>query len=256
MVNITAYTSPPNNRLASSPAGAASKVPAASTDDKADAAASAGSLSTTSAVSATARQLSEVATRAQTRDASLSRNELGQKASDLLKQITGDRYFANKAQYNAEVPDTDSPELLARAKQATGFVNGSDSNPFKGLSRDQLALVVYDDSGAFTTHERRAAWEEASQQEELWRKGAVAKAMNEYDSTGKLTHYFASVLEHYTGLPAIEQAQYPADYASKLQKMIDLDFNYQTHQAEGKSNRIRDVIEQWIAPGDAVITAS
>lgn len=55
------------------------------------------------------------------------------------------------------VPNTDDLELLARAKQATSLVNGSGSNPFKGMSRDQLALIAYDDSGTFTVNEQRAA---------------------------------------------------------------------------------------------------
>ncbi|WP_323034235.1 hypothetical protein [Pararhodobacter sp.] len=44
----------------------------------------------------------------------------------------------------------------------------------------------------------------------------AAKAMAEYNSTGKLTNFFSSVLDHFKELPAIEQAQYPQDYASDL----------------------------------------
>ncbi|WP_135310953.1 hypothetical protein [Pseudomonas nabeulensis] len=101
-----------------------------------------------STVSILARQLSEVATRA------------GKQSADPLNAITGDTYLANKAQHDVELPDTDNPEHLARARQATGFINGADSNPFKGLARDQLSLIARDDGGTFTINERRAAWEE------------------------------------------------------------------------------------------------
>ncbi len=67
--------------------------------------------------------------------------------------------------------------------------------------------------------------------------------MAEYNSTGKLTNFFKSVLDHFKELPAIEQAQYPKDYASDLQSKIDLDFNYRTHQAEGRGKDPMSLIE-------------
>ena len=55
--------------------------------------------------------------------------------------------------------------------------------------------------------------------------------MAEYNNSGKLTKFFTSVLDHFNQLPAIEQAQYPQEYASNLEYRIDLDFNYRTNQA-------------------------
>lgn len=51
-----------------------------------------------------------------------------------------------------------------------------------------------------------------------------------------------SVLDHFKELPAIEQAQYPVDYAGDLQSKIALDFNYRTHQAEGKGKHPMSLI--------------
>lgn len=252
MVGITTtYTSLSSSRLTGSAAGATGRTQDVSTDDdKAGATTtSTGSTGTTSTVSNLARQLGEAAVRAENRDASLSRKELGQKATVQLDQIIGDQYHANKAKHDAEIPDTDDPELLARAKQATSFVNGSGSNPFKGMSRDQLALIAYDDSGTFTVNERRAAWQETYDQEEVWRQKVVAQAMDEYNRTGKMTNFFKEVLAYYNELPAIEQAQYPEDYASKLQELIDLDFNYMTHQAEGKGSSPANLISQLFESG-------
>lgn len=82
-------------------------------------------------------QLSESATRAASRDASLDHDALGAKAAEQLDQIIGRRYDVNKAKNDAEVPDTTDPELLARAKKATQFVNGGRENPFAGMARDQ-----------------------------------------------------------------------------------------------------------------------
>lgn len=105
-----------------------------------------------STVSTLARQLNEAATRAETR--------VGQVSTSLIGSITGDGYLAKKAQHDAEVPSTDDAPLLARSRQATAFLNGSDSNPFKGLTRDQLNLIAHDEGGTFTINERRAAWVE------------------------------------------------------------------------------------------------
>ena len=139
--------------------------------------------------------------------------------------------------------------LLARAKQATAYVNsaasrsGSEKNPFAGLSREQLSNIAYDDSGTYTINERRAASYEADIQEEAWRVKVCAQAMDEYNGTGKLTNFFKSVLDHYKGLPAIEQAQYPNDYASDLESKINRDFNYRTQQAEGNGKTPMSLIE-------------
>ncbi len=190
-------------------------------------------------ISTLARQLAASADRADDRDKKLTRSELSDKAKTLLNQVQGDAYFANKAKHDSEVPNTSDPELLKRAKQATEFVNSaarggtSEKNPFSGLSREQLANIIYDDSGNYTINERRAASYEAYNQEEAWREKVIAKGMAEYNSTGKMTNFFKSVLSHYQELPAIEQAQYPASYAADLENKIKLDFNFQTHRAEG-----------------------
>lgn len=187
--------------------------------------------------------MSESAARAAARDSSLSRKALGEKASELLSKISGDGYFANKKANDAEVPDTQDPGLLARAENATQFVNGNGKNPFAGMSSDQLSLIIYDESGSFTTNERRAALSESFDQESAWRQKVVANAMAEYNGTGKLTKFFTAALEHYKDLPAIEQAQYPNSYEAKLQGWIALDFNYKTHTAEGTGSA-QDVMDK------------
>jgi len=192
--------------------------------------------SVTTFVSSLARQLSGAAAQAEARDASLTlgqKRNLVDKAQDML---LGASYNANKAAYDKELPASDDPDALDLAKRATQYTNGSGKNPFSGLSRDKLAVIAYDESGTFTANERRAAMYEAYDQEYAWRKQVVAEAQAEYNSTGKMTHFFQSVLEHYQSLPALEQSQYPNDYAQGLKNLIDQDFNYKTHQAEGKAN--------------------
>ena len=152
MIDITASLSPSNSRLASRSGIAAHSVSARSVEEKTDVSLLTGGMSSVSTVSTLARQLSEAATRAEPR--------VGQASSRLIEPITGNRYLTNKAQYDAQVPSTEDVDLLARARQATGFLNGADNNPFKGLTRDQLSLIAHDEGGDFTINERRAAWEE------------------------------------------------------------------------------------------------
>lgn len=193
--------------------------------------------SSTLTISTLSSQLAASAKRADERDKSLTRTELADKAEHILNTIIGNEYDAKKTINDNEVPNTSDPDLLARAEQATAFVSDASKgghsvkNPFSGLSHEQLSNIIYDDSDTFTVNERQAAWRESYNQEEAWAEKVVAQAMAEYNNSGKLTKFFTSVLDHFNQLPAIEQAQYPQEYASNLQYRIDLDFNYRTNQA-------------------------
>ncbi|MFP1837487.1 hypothetical protein ACLEDU_17535 [Lonsdalea quercina] len=203
-----------------------------------------------STVSTLARQLADAAVRAEARDASSSREELAQKAKTLLSQITGPSYQNNRAKYDAEVPDTDDQALLERSKQATAFVNGSGSNPFKGLTRDQLALIIYDDSGTFTTNERRAASYESDEQEYAWRRSAVMKSETEWNQGGyKQTEFFEMVLEHYDNLPSIESVQYSDEHRARLQNLIEMDFNFVTGEPGNNGNSFIDLRNSLLSSG-------
>ncbi|WP_033576512.1 hypothetical protein [Dickeya chrysanthemi] len=172
-------------------------------------------------LSGMARLLSEAATRAAARDAGTERRGLAAIADATIEKLLGPGYNQNKAAYDAEVPDSTDPQRLEQARQATDFANGKAPNPFKGMSRDQLALITYDDSGAFTVNERRAAWKEAYAQHQEWKRAVVARMNEEYERTGRVSaSTYRSILEHYQSLPAIEEAQLPDGYASQLMTMI------------------------------------
>lgn len=115
-------------------------------------------------LSAFAQQLGAAAERAAARDSQLSRKELAAFAARILDSIGGAGYLLAKDFYDSQLPDTDDPELIERAKKANAFAMGTGDNPFKGLSRDQLSLIIYDESGAFTISERRAALSERTEQ--------------------------------------------------------------------------------------------
>lgn len=175
-------------------------------------------------LSATSRQLAQSAERADKRDASMSRSELADEATRLREQFSGSTY--NAASAAREVPDTNDPQLLDRAKQATAFTQdygrgGSIENPFKDLSDNQLTLVMYDDSGSYTTNERRAAWLEQYDRRQAWKQEVIAQAHIEYETTGQNDKFFQTCIDYYNDLPPIEQAQYPVDYVSRRQNWIE-----------------------------------
>jgi hypothetical protein len=181
----------------------------------------------TSSISTLARQLSEAAERAAARDAGKTRTQLAELEKSLRDEFCGDSYFASlyKARADTEVPDTDDPELLARAEQATRFVNSSNwsgKNPFAGLSREQLALVMYDQGDAFTVNERRAAWYEYTKQQVAWKRMVCTQAQIEQKATGTFINFYQACIAEYQAASPIEQATYHPNYVSRMEYYIGL----------------------------------
>lgn len=182
--------------------------------------------------SSLAQQLNEAAQRSTERETNLTRQELAQKGQALLKTFTGDGYYDNKKAHDAQVPDTEDPAHLARARQATAFLNDPNKpNPFKGLSQEQLALIAYDESGTFTVNERRAAWIESNAQEQVQRRILCKKMEDEYNRSGKVANTLLDVYKFYQSLPSIERAvQIPAAYEDQLLARINAGASFQTRQ--------------------------
>lgn len=163
----------------------------------------------TAKLSSFARQLSDAAAHAALRDNGATREQLAALAGTITDALLGARYDQGKAGHDAEVPDSTDPARLALARQATDFVNDTGSNPFKGLPRDQLALIAYDESGTFTVNEQRAAWLESYDQEQAWKRAAIARMDEEYERLGKVSERTQQgIRDHYASLPPIEAARY------------------------------------------------
>ncbi|RYC41381.1 hypothetical protein [Pectobacterium zantedeschiae] len=197
-----------------------------------------------SSVSSLARQLSDAATRAEARDSSNNRGKLASYAHSVIEELAGSSYESRRKALAEELPDTDDPQLLARAKQANDFANGRGSNPFKGLSRDQLSLIIYDDSNTFTVNERRAALHESNEIESAWSHKVVAQSKQEWNQGEfKQTEFFKLVLKHYEGLPLIEQVQAPANYESRLKHLIEMDYNFVTGESGKNTNSLSSMLD-------------
>jgi hypothetical protein len=212
-------------------------------------------------MSALGQQLSGSAARAKVRDASMTRDELAAFAKKQKDDFLMGGYTANKTKHDLERPKTSSPELLERAKRATDYVNSSEKgnsyvrNPFSGLARDQLTLIVYDDSGLFTVNERRAAWSAADDLEVEWAKGAIARNQLERSLTGKNPVFLTEVLNHYKALPEIEKVQerYPKNYIAEIEAKIRQETSLPGIVERKKPERVLnlyDILAGMTAPDD------
>ena len=146
----------------------------------------------------------------------MDRNALKKRGIELLDQLS----ISGSKKANAEVPNSDDPVRLARAKQATAFIcglHGSNfeshaKNPFAGLSSDDLSKIIYDDSGAYTINERSAALSEQQKQ----RYNYWAPIINEAFSSGDYRKLYRSAIEYHDKLSPIEKSFAPAGYRANL----------------------------------------
>lgn len=213
---------------------------------------SANSTKDRATVTTLAGQLSDAALRAKASYGSHTKQQLKTMHHENFQRLTGREYNNNKTQHDTETPNTSDPTLLERAHMATRYVNNLGGNPFAGMPRDQLELIIFDDSGSFTINERRAALYEDYNQEQAWRKQVLAEYDIEKSSTGKGTRFYQNVLDHYRALPSVAKSQYPDDYEAKLQEWIDSDLNLTTASSEDKktSKILSPEIAQKILPQD------
>jgi hypothetical protein len=177
-------------------------------------------------VSTLARQLAESAVRAEARERDMSREQLrayAMKMHDQLHRSEADTW----APVVPQVPDTDDPELLERARQATNFVistsrgDRSVRNPFANLTREQTGLIGYDDAGPYTKHEREAALWHGERLEQQWRVGLFARSDEESRQFGTSVGFYTECLVHHKSLPLIEQVQYGGlEYEARLGRWI------------------------------------
>lgn len=170
-------------------------------------------------LSSLAKDLSEAAQRAAVRDGAMSRNELAKLAAAIKERIIGESYDFSREVYDAEVPDSDDLERLERARQATDYLHAKAPNPFAGMSQEQLSLIVYDEGGAFTVNERRAAWLESNRQSCEWTSVVGEKLWNVRQRPGETAEVLKEILEYYRSLPPIMEAQY-GNYETSISSRI------------------------------------
>lgn len=122
------------------------------------------------------------------------------------------------AQADSEVPSSDDPQRLARARQATESLYGRAANPFAALSRAELSAIVFDESGAYTVNERYAAANQRTVLDQQFWTPVFQQALQ----SGNWQPVITAALLFYTSLSPLEQTAYPANYTQLLQQYLDL----------------------------------
>ena len=194
-------------------------------------------------LSSLSQQLSAAAGRAAARDSQLSRKELAALASRIHDQIGGEQYWIFKDSYDAQRPDTDDAQWLERIQQATDFVNAKGPNPFKGMSREQLSLITYDQEGSFTINERRAASAEAGAQEFEWAKYIIDKMDAERRSTGRSDQAMLETIAHYDSLPRIDVAAY-GNYEATIRNTLQMQ-EFEVHWPTFGGTLLDQLANEW-----------
>ncbi|MYM90765.1 hypothetical protein GTP91_26780 [Rugamonas sp. FT82W] len=180
------------------------------------------------AISSLAGRLSRAAGVSGSANSGLSRNALAAKVQANIDVILYPLDDEHKAAAAREVPEPNDALSAASASAATAYVDDtSKPNPFAGLSREQLSTISNDESGTFTINEKRAAFMQAYDEEQAWRRKVVEQASREWEETGKQTEFFKQVRAHFLELPQLEQVLYPANYANDLAAKIGMDAGIQ-----------------------------
>lgn len=192
-------------------------------------------------LSSLARKLSAAAAEAAQRDSRLSREELADLAVRIMDRIGGLTYSLAKDFFDSQLPDTEDEEWLERARQANDFAKGKGENPFKGLPREQLSLIVHDDSGAFTVSERRAALMEKTDQHNQWANSIIGKMNAEYKLTGRTDQGLREILDFYNSLPPIEVAEY-GNYEATIMMQLSLQ---EVEWPSFNTSLVDMVVKQW-----------
>ena len=81
-----------------------------------------------------------------------------------------------------ELPDSQDPARLELARQAVDFVLTEKNNPFAGLSREKLSHIAYEDTGAFTSAERYAAFKEIDERDSDYYRSVLEQEAYELNS--------------------------------------------------------------------------
>jgi hypothetical protein len=228
-VNLNTVTTSAGSTLATSSAATSTTPPpppATTTSDK--------SATPAPAVTVT---LSSNAQRLQSAITNLSADEASSSSAQLATQWNGD--LANAVQLSTEpaadaevanLPASD-PAHIAQAEAAQAYVKNRGTskddpsiynqvpNPFSGLSQTQLAAVVNDKTGLYTSYEKSAALYESIDQTNAWVE-QTSNAPQEHDKI-----FYQTAIQQYNLLSSLQQSVYQPGYLKTLSNEEDLQWS-------------------------------
>lgn len=122
-----------------------------------------------------------------------------------------------------DLPELENPLREQQAQRAVDFMLGLHhrrkpaENPFHGLSRQALCVLVFDDFAPHTLAERFAACEAMRQVDSVYFARLIATTRH----TVERRLVFTGLLEHFDALLPIEQSIYPLDYRRAQQSHLE-----------------------------------
>lgn len=133
-----------------------------------------------------------------------------------------------------ELPNSSDPDRLALAKQAATFVysfhmRGHAESPYKGLSREALNEIIFDESGEHTGVERRAA--------RLTRNGNDEAFFMKLNAQPDQRVIFQGAIDYFDSLSPVEQSIYPDGHRETRQRLLE--------QEEAQSGTLRPDFNLW-----------
>lgn len=109
----------------------------------------------------------------------IGRGSLKEIECAFIAQLSSD---GEDADLLTELPDSQDPARLELARQAVDFVLTEKNNPFAGLSREKLSHIAYEDTGAFTSAERYAAFKEIDERDSDYYRSVMEQEAYELNS--------------------------------------------------------------------------
>ena len=126
--------------------------------------------------------------------------------------------------YNKEdlLPRTDDAGRLALGQKSLDYAIGLSQipsknvpNPFGGMARNDLSVIVYGDNDAYTEAERYAAYAELSKQDETYFSQLYAKVTNGGDNR----QIFKGIMDYFDELPPVEKAAYREGFRDSINSL-------------------------------------
>lgn len=183
-------------------------------------------------ISAWGKALSSAHERAIERDQRLTPSELKELAKRIDRKVIDGDWSENWASLALERPEPADAGRIKLSQDVTDFmrqfnaVSGRgtsirNENPFLGLDRDTLLAIRYDESGAFTTNERRAAFIEANRQYSAWAEDVCKRLATARSCNESVLPIYGEILDYYEALSPIEAVFVPNDYIERLRDLVN-----------------------------------
>jgi hypothetical protein len=204
------------------------------------------------------KTLADAVQRAEERDNGMSQRELRALAERIDHKVFEGNWRIGWETLAAQKPKDADEARIELSRNVTDFMKQfnavagrgptiRNANPFYGVDMAALSAIQYDDSGAFTVNERRAALIEWNRQD--YAKGLevcarVTAAMSRNEPLGPI---YKDLLDYYSMLPPIERSVLPEGYVDRLRSLVPASEN--TDAARTPEHRTMPLLLRWL--GDA-----